>query len=476
MKVTRLQLMAWFPQLLGPLVFSVTLLLPAPAGLADPAWRVAGMGLWMAVWWASEAIPIPATALLPLILCPLLGIADLTEVAPAYAHPIIFLFFGGFVLGIAMQRWNLHRRIALFILKRSGGEARAQIAGFMLATAFLSMWVSNTATSVMMLPIALSVLAYHSGNSRQANNFRKTLLLAVAYSASIGGMATLIGTPPNALLAAYIKDSHGIEIGFAQWMLVGLPISLCLLVFVWWWLCRGPLPTLKAQGSDQLFNTELSDMGSISKAEQRVLTVFLLTATAWILRPLLSQYLPGLNDTVIAIIAAVAFFILPSGIKGKRLLTWGDLQSLPWGVLILFGGGLALAAVIKSSGLAEWIAQSLDLLAVMPMLFIILGLVAVIVFLTELSSNTATTAAFLPLMGALAVAQGHSPLLYAVPVALAASCAFMMPVATPPNAVVFSSGQVSIKDMVRAGLMINLFAILLLSFLGLWVVEGVLVS
>lgn len=451
---------------IGPGLFLLTLLLPAPAGLSGSAWQVAGLALWMAAWWATEALPLAAVSLLPLLVCPLLGVASLAGVAASYAHPIIFLFFGGFLLGAAMQRWQLHRRIALLILARVGGGPRAQIGGFMAATAFLSMWVSNTATSVMMLPIALSVIGQRPMDTEAARNFRLALLLGVAYSASIGGVATLIGTPPNALLAAYLQDSHGIAIGFGQWMLVGVPIALVLLAFAWWWLCRGPLPPPQVFSSTAL-HRETAALGRVSAAERRVLAVFGLTAAAWIFRPLLTLWWPGLDDTVIAIGAALALFLLPAGVTGQRLLDWPSAEQIPWGILLLFGGGLALAATIKDTGLAEWIASQLAGSAAWPPVLVVALVVTVILFLTEVSSNTATAAAFLPLLGALAVAQGVSPLLLAAPAALAASCAFMMPVATPPNAVVFSSGQVQIGQMMRCGLVLNVVAIVVLSGLGL---------
>lgn len=442
----------------GLAAFAVTAIFPAPQGLSAAGWITLGMGLWMAIWWATEVLPIPATALLPVVVLPLFAVMPVKAVTASYGHPIVFLFMGGFLLGIAMQRCNLHTRIALLILGWAGSQPRYQVAGFMLATAFLSMWVSNTATSIMMLPIALSVLSYYSADQPEHQQYRVVLLLGVAYAASIGGMATLIGTPPNALLAAYLRDHAGLEIGFAQWMMVGLPVSTLLLLATWWWLCRGPLPTATVQG-DRGLGDAIEGLGPMTRAERRVLMVFSLTALAWILRPLFHDLLPGLSDTGIAIAAGVILFMLPSGDGKTRLLDWAAAGALPWGVLLLFGGGLALAGAIASSGLAEWIAAGLDRFAGAPILVMTLMIVTVIIFLTEVSSNTATTAAFLPLLGALALAQDVSPILYAAPAALAASCAFMMPVATPPNAVIYSSGHVDIADMIKHGFAINLLAI-----------------
>lgn len=464
--------------IIGPVMLVFTLLIPAPAGMNSEAWLALGSALWMATWWATEAVPIPATALLPLILVPVLGIAKVGDLADAYANGIIFLFLGGFLLGLAMQRWNLHRRIALNILLAVGQQATRQIAGFMIATSFLSMWVSNTATSIMMLPIGLSVISFlPAGNDGERRRFAVALLLAIAYSASIGGIATLIGTPPNAMLAAYLKDNHDISIGFAQWMMIGLPVAVAMLLFTWWWLCRKGFAGLETAGSQDLLRAELHQLGPLSGAEARVLLIFVGTAAAWIFRPLLNDYVPGISDTVIAMAAGVLLFAVRSGgPDSQALLDWDSTEKLPWGVLLLFGGGLALAVMIKDSGLAEWLAQNFALLNAWPLFAVVLVIVTVIIFLTEITSNTATTATFLPLLGALAVAQSVSPMLFVIPAAIAASCAFMMPVATPPNAVVFGSGELRIKDMMHAGLLVNLFGIGLVSILGYYIVLAVFIA
>jgi sodium-dependent dicarboxylate transporter 2/3/5 len=458
--------------LIGPAFLVLTLLLPAPAGMSHQAWMALGAALWMAIWWATEAVPIPATSLLPLILVPVLGLADVADLADAYANGIIFLFLGGFLLGLALQRWELHRRIALNILLAVGQQPRRQIAGFMIATAFLSMWVSNTATSIMMLPISLSVIGFlPQGDAGERRRFSVALLLAIAYSASIGGIATLIGTPPNAMLAAYLKDNHDISIGFGRWMIIGLPVALSMLLFTYWWLCRQGFGGLEAVGSRKLIAAELQKLGPLSGAEMRVLLIFLGTAAAWILRPLINVYIPGVSDTVIAMTAGLLLFTVRSGgPESTALLDWQTAEKLPWGVLLLFGGGLALATMIKSSGLAEWLAQHFSLLNASPMFVVVLVIVAVTIFLTEITSNTATTATFLPLLGALAVAQSVSPMLFIIPAAIAASCAFMMPVATPPNAVIFGSGELRIKDMMHAGFLLNLFGIVVVTGLGYLIV------
>lgn len=454
---------------LGLLFLTITLVAPAPAEMGEQAWLTLGLMLLMATWWSTEAIPIPATALLPILLIPALDLGNIRVATESYANPIIFLFLGGFTLGLAMQRWNLHRRIALLTLRAVGSKPRRQIAGFMLATAFLSMWVSNTATSIMMLPIGLSVIAMRGqSDSEGSRRYATALLLAIAYSASIGGIATLIGTPPNALLAAYLAENQGIDVGFAQWMLLGVPVSLVMLVLAWWWLSRGDFGFSNEGDGGELVRNELGKLGPLQRAEKLVAIVFMLAAIGWICRPLLSSGpLPWLSDTGIAIAAAVLLFLLPVDF-GKRVfvLDWDSAEKLPWGILLLFGGGLALAGVISSSGLAEWIAERLSGYGTLPTLAMIALVTAIIIFLTEVTSNTATAAAFLPLLGAMATSQGAPVLLFTVPAAIAASCAFMMPVATPPNAIVFSSGQMAIKDMIRAGFFLNMIGIVVVTLLS----------
>lgn len=467
-------------QLIGLVVgligFLACLIIPPPGGMSVEAWAAAGLMWLMATWWSTEAIPIPATALLPIVLIPALGLGSIGEATAPYANPIIFLFLGGFTLGLAMQRWNLHRRIALLTLQAMGVKPKNQIAGFMIATAFLSMWVSNTATAVMMLPIGLSIIAMtHSDNEDGLRRFGTALLLAIAYSASIGGIATLIGTPPNALLAAYLLDSHGIEVGFAQWMLLGLPVSVVMLLLVWWWLTRIDFGIGRADDSGEMIRRELEALGPLGRGEKLVGLVFVLTASAWIFRPLLSANLaPWLSDTGIAIAAALVLFLIPVDTRERKfLLDWESAEKLPWGVLLLFGGGLAMAGAISSSGLASWIAETMGAATLLPALLMVALVTLVIIFLTEVTSNTATAAAFLPLLGALAVAQDISPLLLTVPAAIAASCAFMMPVATPPNAIVFSSGHMRIGDMLSAGFALNLMGVVVVTVASYWLMGWV---
>lgn len=448
---------------IGLAAFTASLLLPTPDGLTPEAMRVAGVAALMAAWWIVEVIPVSATALLPVVLFPLVGIAPLSATTAPYADPIVFLFLGGFILGIATQRWELHQRIGLGIIASVGTSPARISAGLMLATGFLSMWVSNTATALMMLPIATSVLALFERNlddTRSKENLGVLLMLSVAYGASIGGLATLIGTPPNALLAGLMAREYGIQIGFAQWMMLGVPVSAVMLASAWLVLTRmHPVALTNAVDMDDVIGRGRRDLGSLSPAEIRVICVLVAAAIGWIFRPLLSPWLPALNDTTVAVAAALALFLLPSGMpKGGRLLNWDDLEALPWGVLLLFGGGLTLAAAIESSGLAAWLASTMSGLGSWPVILIVAVVTVGMIFLTELTSNTASAATFLPFAAAVAVSLGLAPLVLAVPLALAASCAFMLPVATPPNAIIFASGRLSIAQMARAGLWLNVIA------------------
>ncbi|MDZ7773279.1 MAG: DASS family sodium-coupled anion symporter [Balneolaceae bacterium] len=461
----------------GLALFVLMLWLPAPEGLSQAGWEAAATGALMASWWISEAIPIPVTALVPVVAFPLLGVVSVADAASPYANPLIFLFLGGFVIAVAMQKWELHRRIALNIVSMVGVKPHAILIGFMLSAAFLSMWVSNTATALMMLPIGLSVLELadrQAPGGRSESNFALVLMLIIAYACNIGGMGTIIGTPPNALLAGYMLENYGVEIGFARWMSVGLPLVAVSLPLMYLLLTRViyPIRLEVLPGGGELIRSQLEEIGDMNRAEMRVAAVFAGTAALWVFRPLLEDLLPGLTDAGIAMGAAVLLFILPAGVgesgSGGRqpLLSWKDTNMIPWGVLILFGGGLSLAAAISSTGLAEWIGQGVKVLDAWPLLLLVGGVVVTIVFLTELTSNTATTAAFLPIMGSVAVGIGQNPLLLVVPVALAASSAFMLPVATPPNAIVYGSERISIPQMSRAGLWLNLLLIVLITLLA----------
>lgn len=451
--------------LLGPLLFALILLLPAPGGMGSAAQHLAAVTLLMATWWISEALPIAATALLPIVLFPLLGIMPTAQTTGAYANPMIYLFLGGFLIAMAMQKWALHRRIALHTIRLVGTSPRRIILGFMLATAFLSMWISNTATTMMLLPIGLAVIAHRQGED-EGGNFATALMLGIAYAASIGGVATLIGTPPNAILAGVLREQSGITLGFAQWMLFALPLSLLMLLIAWLYLTRVVYTGSSQEvASDRvLLREQLHELGHIGYEERWVLLVFCLVACAWVMRGLLDlPWLHGVEDASIAIGGALLLFILPDGAdRGGRLLDWQSATRLPWEILLLFGGGFSLAAAFVHSGLTEWLVSQLGLLQGMPGWLLLLAVVLMIIFLTEVTSNTATATIVLPLMGALAAAMELAPTLLMIPAAIAASYAFMLPVATPPNAIVFGGGHVTIAQMARAGIWMNLIATLLI--------------
>jgi sodium-dependent dicarboxylate transporter 2/3/5 len=463
----------WVGLFVGPMAAAAMLLRAAPAGMSDAAWLTAAVGILMAVWWATEAVPIAVTALLPIVAFPVLGLADSGQLAAAFGNNVLFLFLGGFIVAIAMQRWNLHRRIALNVLQLVGGNGRSLVGGFMLASAVISMWVMNTSTTMMLLPIAVSIVAVihqtvTSLDGKQRDDFQYALLLGVAYGSSIGGMATLIGTVPNAMLVAFMQETYGAQIDFASWMMVGLPLAATMLPLAWLALTRVVFRVdfrTSAAGLAELRRLR-DEMGKIKVAEKRVAVVFGLMALCWITRPLLVQ-LPGLEalgDPGIAMAGAVALFLIPSGEKSDPLLLrWQHAEQLPWGVLMLFGGGLALAGAVTRTGLAEWLGGSLQVIGDLPLVAIVILATTLIIFLTELTSNIGTTATFLPVVGAVAIEAGIDPIVLTVPVTFAASCAFMLPVATPPNAIVFGSGLLTIPKMVKAGFALNIIGIVIVT-------------
>lgn len=460
----------WIGLAAGVIVCAVLLMLPPPADMALPAWRTAAVGLLMAIWWMTEAIPIAATALVPLVLFPILGIADIGAAAAPYANPLIFLFLGGFLIAAGMERWNLHRRIALRIIHMMGPRPGAILAGFTAASAFLSMWVSNTATAIMMLPIGLSVVALvRREGDPQGDNFATALMLIIAYACSLGGMSTLIGTPPNAFFAGFMLESYGVSIGFVEWMQIGLPLTIIALPLMYFVLTRVvyPVKIREIPGGASFIASELAAMGSMERAERMVAAVFFSAALLWITRPLLEPVVPGLSDAGIAMSMGLLLFLLPADAsRGVFLLEWDDAERLPWGVLILFGGGLSLASAIDGTGLAAWLGSQTELITDWPLFLVILVVTAAIVFLTELTSNIATAAAFLPIVASVAVGLGHSPVVLAVPAVLAASCAFMLPVATPPNAIVYGSSFVTIPKMAKAGIVLNVLFVFVVSLLS----------
>ncbi|KPJ61460.1 MAG: hypothetical protein AMJ46_01895 [Latescibacteria bacterium DG_63] len=551
--------------LLGPVIFALFLVLRPPANMTTISARMAAVAALMAIWWIGEAIPIAATALLPLALFPILGIMPASKVAPAYGNHIVFLFLGGFIIAIAMQRWGLHRRIALHVIRAFGANINGMVLGFMVATAFLSLWISNTATTMMMLPIAMAVvtqLAVSTTSEPGSHDKRKSnrisdgaspatttdplkspgsgarvirslgpvLMLAIAYSASIGGVGTLVGTPPNIIFAGVVRKlfPNAPEISFLQWMLIGLPVIFLFLPLSWLYLTRWAgaeslrnLPTMKGQRG--LLGSQLKALGPISKGEKRVLFVFVITALLWISRQPISLgnlTLPGwsqifgqpqfLQDSTVAVFMALLLFLIPGGSalpqrsseprvpeqdthnssQGKDptpassgesplpsqknrifLMDWQSVQKgVPWGILILFGGGLALASGFQETGLAEWIGKRLLAVGILPPVAIIAVTCLLMTFLTEVTSNTAITTTMMPILAAASVGLRIHPFLLMIPATISSSCAFMLPVATPPNAIVFGSGWINIPRMARAGLVMNFMGVVISTVVSYFIV------
>ncbi|PLX37558.1 MAG: anion transporter [Hyphomicrobiales bacterium] len=461
----------------GFAVFLLTLIAPPPGDLPVAGWRTLGLAAMMAIWWSTEPIPIGITALLPLIVVPLAGIMPIAKAAAPYANPLVFLFMGGFLLASGVKRWGLHRRLAHSVVRTIGLEPRRLVLGFMVASGLLSMWISNTAAVVLMLPVAVSIITVMEENEGKGENVRRfalSLLLGLAYGASIGGVGTLIGTPPNALLAGYLFEQHGIDLSFAAWSAVAIPLVIVFMPIAWLVLTRVIYPVAgdfaAAMRTGGLIE-RLAVPGPMTAAERRVALVFVAAASLWITRPLLNQVpgLEALSDPAIAIFCGAILFLIPAGITPQRrfLMSWDDAAEIPWHVLILFGGGLSLAAAMDASGLAKWIGSGLAGLGDLPMLGFLLVLTATVVLLTELASNTATVAALLPIVATIAAGTGIDLITISAVVAMAASCAFMLPVATPPNALVFGTGHVTVAAMMRAGFVMNILSVVLVALAAL---------
>ena len=456
----------------GPLI-ALSLWLFNPFHLNEQANTTISISAWMIVWWILESIPMPAVALMPLLLFPLLKISTIEKTAQAYSNPVIFLFMGGFMIGLAIEKWHLHKRIALHIIRITGTSGKQIILGFILACGFLSMWLSNTATTMMMFPIALSVinvLKAHEPPGKNMEHFSLVLMLVIAYASNIGGMATIIGTPPNVAFAAYMEKTYNYNIQFGEWMLLCLPLAMLLLFTLYWvlayWLF--PVKIRHSEDASQFVQQELSALGPMSTAEMRVMFIFCSTALLWISKDLLNQILPfTFDDTQIALIGALALFIFPSGDeKGKsdRLLEWSDTGKMAWGILLLFGGGIALAAALESAGIIQQIGKGLAGFSGSNTFLLVLIIVTLSVFLSELMSNVAQVIVFAPVLGSLADALQINPLLLGIPMTLAASAAAMLPMGTPPNAIIFGSGHIPLKKMMKAGFVVNLVSILLITF------------
>ena len=456
----------------GPLLFLAMQFFSPPAGMSESAYSLLSITLWMALWWVTESVPIAITALLPIILFPMTGAVDLQTTTASYGHKYIFLYMGGFMLAIAIEKWNLHKRIALNIIKIIGTNISKIILGFMVATAFLSMWISNTATAVMMLPIAMSIVAQLQDNPNTEKNenliFGKALMLSIAYSASIGGMATLIGTPPNLVFAGYVEETYGIEITFLQWLKFGVPIAIPLLVIAWLYLTKFAFKFKQKEfpGGKEEINRLLVLIGPMKREEKLVSSIFVLTAFCWITRSfILQEFFPFIDDTIIAMTAGVLLFVVPASDFKKRLITWEDAVKLPWGIILLFGGGMALAAGFQITGLASWLGAQMSIFQGLSLLVLVFVIITLVNFFTEFTSNLATTAMLLPILAPIAISLNINPYMLMVACTIAASCAFMMPVATPPNAVVFGSGYLRIPDMIKSGIWMNIISILFLTLM-----------
>ena len=462
----------------GIIASLIVLFLPESDGLAPEAQRAAAIFVLMGIWWATEAVPIAITALIPLVIFPLLGVASIEATAAPYANKNIFLFLGGFFLSLAIQKCNLHKRIALTILKFTGTRGKSIIAGFMVSSCLLSMWIMNTSTTIMLLPIGLAIIAVVKESMTELSeleklNFQVALLLGIAYAANIGGIATLIGTAPNMALNGFMEEQYNVSISFLDWMKVGVPVSLTLLPLAWLSLTRLSFP-VNFQTSEQTQATIINmrhSLGEIKTSEKRVLFIFLFTAFLWVTRGQINNIpgLEGLSDPGIAMLCGLALFLTPSGSTSENLLEWKDAErGVPWGVLLLFGGGLSLAAAAQSTGLAAWIGGLMPVgLSIVLLVFMFTTL---IIFLTELTSNLATTATFLPIVAIIATQFGFDPILLTASIAIAASCAFMLPVATPPNAIVFGSELIKVPQMMRAGIVLNVISIVIVSLASIYLV------
>jgi solute carrier family 13 (sodium-dependent dicarboxylate transporter), member 2/3/5 len=483
--LNRQQLIKVISLLAGPLIFLVISQLVSPGLLSAEGWRVMAVAAWMVLWWITEAVPIPVTALLPMILFPLLGIFKMDAATAPYANPIIFLFMGGFIIALAMERRNLHTRIALNLIRLTGTHANGIILGFMLATGFISMWISNTATAVMMLPIAMSVInllqSHSSTDPASIISFRRfalCVMLGIAYAANIGGTATIIGTPPNVVLVGYMNSIYGYDLAFGRWLMIGIPISIGMLLLTYWILVKWLYPSGLGEisGTADIVKTQLASLGKLSKAEKMVGTIFVCTALAWIFRQPINALIGNgpLNDTIIAMAGGVLMFIVPLNLRnGEFLLDWKSMERLPWGILLLFGGGMCLAEAMEETGIIQLVGKIISDSGPFSLWLLILLLSATTLFLTELMSNVALTTIFVPVVMGIADGLQISPLLLAIPVTLASSFAFMMPISTPPNAIVFASGFIKTDEMVRAGLILNIVSILLLTLLSLTLVQWV---
>lgn len=467
--------------LLGPLLFVLLNSLPFEI-ISNSGDKVISVALWMIIWWITEAVSISVTALLPLLLFPLLKIMSMNEVGANYGSPIIFLFFGGFVMALALEKVKLHKRIALNIIKLTGTTPKRVILGFMIATGLLSMWISNTASTVVMLPIALSVIQLliddEDGFTKGDKNFAVSVMLGIAFSANAGGIATIIGTPPNSVLIGFLENEYNIEISFLEWMSIGLPFSIIMISVVYFVLVEimHPNKNLKFKASQEIITIELEKLGKISKREKFVLIIFAMAIFLWIFRGVINKVFPELklSDTMISVFAAISLFAVPFNFKkGDFILNWKDTEKLSWGILILFGGGLALAKGMSSSGIVDQVSSAIASYNLGVFLTSSV-LIILMLFMTELMSNVALVAVLAPVVAGIALGLNIPIIHLLIPVTIASSCAFMLPMATPPNAIVFASGYVKVKDMMKTGLILNCLAVLLLIVLFKYVIPAII--
>lgn len=453
---------SWVSLVVGPVFFLLIASLPWPIDMATPARYTLALTAWMAVWWVSDAVPMAITALLPTLLFPMLGIMDAKATAKAYAHPMLFLFLGGFLVAKAMEVVNLHKRIALGIVMKLGGSPSRVLLGFIVATAALSAWISNTATTVMMAPLAMATAAY-LGQDEQGRPASVPLLLGIAYAASLGGLSTLIGTPTNGIFASVVSERYEVTFGFAEWLKIGFPVVVFMLGALYFYLSRiSGLHLRKTGESLQQVRHAFSQLGEMTAAEKWVLLVFVLMALAWSFRPLYEAYVP-ISDAGIAVVGATLLFALPGEMPNGRLIDWPTASTVPWGVLVLFAGGLALAAGFGASGLAAYLGGKLTLIGDLPLPLVLLIIIAFVNFLTEVTSNVAAASVLLPVIAEMAERTGHDPIMLMAAATLAASCAFMLPVATAPNAIVFGSGALTVKHMAKRGFAFNLISIFIIT-------------
>jgi len=460
----------WIGLVAGPLMFVLILWFAHPANMTPDAVKVMAITVWIAIWWVTEAVPLPVTSLLPIILFPLMKVMKLDDTTRDYGHPLIFLYIGGFLLAFAIEKTGLHARIAISIIRAMGTKLNMIVLGFMLSTGFLSMWISNTATALMMLPIGLAIISITANEQgKPFANFRKSLILVIAYASSIGGVATLIGTPPNLVFAGVMKDMFHEDFTFSQWFVYGFPLAIILMFFAWWYITRiaFPMKDVRLTEAKEEMAIGVTKLGKMSGKEIAVAIVFTLMGFSWITRSFfLEKFIPGLDDTIIGLAGGLSLFLIPESRKsGKGILNWEDAGKLPWGIILLFGGGLALADAFESSGLSTWIGESMSGLTVLGIFLVILLVVAIVNFLTEFTSNLATVTMILPVLAPVALSAGIEPITLMMAATMAASCGFMMPAGTPPNAIAFGTGHLRIIDMIKTGFVLNVVSIILITLM-----------